>query len=387
MNKKERGITLIALIITVIVLLILAGTAVSIAINGGDIFGKATEAKAGWNAKVAEEENEVNGLMDYLEGAATGVMIVRGDENDWEVVGNEVVAYNGSATNLVIPNQVGNTKITGIGNNFCKHGDNTNPIDDSILGVTSLKISEGITSIGTAAFNGCSNIQGTLTIPSTVTVIGSAAFMNCGFTGKLIIPRSVTTIYGGAFSGIHFNALEVYSTNINMGAYNQCSSIIGSLTIGNTVETIGPGAFSGGSYTGDLYIPRSVRTIGSGAFNACYNLTGKLTIPNDVTSIEPGSFGGVPFNEIEIDTTEIPSYIFQRDENSDNMTGSIIIGENVRTIGQGAFMYCNPATSITIPDTVTSIGENAFLGASHIYYNGPDLENDDGSHWGAVAIN
>ena len=67
--REQNGITLIALIITVIVLLILAGTAVSIAINGGDIFGRATEAKEGWNTKVAEEETTLNeniALLDML---------------------------------------------------------------------------------------------------------------------------------------------------------------------------------------------------------------------------------------------------------------------------------------------------------------------------------
>ena len=70
MSKDQKGITLIALVITVIVLLILAGTAVTIALNDGNIFARANEAKTNWNAKVAEE-NELNGILtnalnDYL---------------------------------------------------------------------------------------------------------------------------------------------------------------------------------------------------------------------------------------------------------------------------------------------------------------------------------
>ena len=72
MKVSKRGITLIALIITVIVLLILAGTAVSIAINGGDIFNKATEAKEGWNAKVAEEEQNIIETLQLANGIITG---------------------------------------------------------------------------------------------------------------------------------------------------------------------------------------------------------------------------------------------------------------------------------------------------------------------------
>ena len=55
---KEKGITLIALVITVIVLLILAGAAVSIGLNGDNLFAKANEAKDEWNEKV-EENNEI----------------------------------------------------------------------------------------------------------------------------------------------------------------------------------------------------------------------------------------------------------------------------------------------------------------------------------------
>ena len=69
LNKRsaERGITLVALVITVIVLLILAGTTVTIAINSGDIFTKANTAKSEWNAAVAEEEAVVQNHIDMLE--------------------------------------------------------------------------------------------------------------------------------------------------------------------------------------------------------------------------------------------------------------------------------------------------------------------------------
>ena len=61
--KRENGITLIALIITVIILLILAGTAVSIAINGGDIFTKTSSARSAWNTAVQQEEASLNSLL------------------------------------------------------------------------------------------------------------------------------------------------------------------------------------------------------------------------------------------------------------------------------------------------------------------------------------
>ena len=65
--KSKNGITLIALVITVIVLLILAGAAVSIGLNGDNLFAKANEAKTGWNEKSAEEENRLRNYFEYLD--------------------------------------------------------------------------------------------------------------------------------------------------------------------------------------------------------------------------------------------------------------------------------------------------------------------------------
>ena len=72
MDKKdkryaEKGITLVALVITVIVLLILAGTTITIAINGGDLFTKTSDTKDMWNNKVDEEENAVNEVITEFE--------------------------------------------------------------------------------------------------------------------------------------------------------------------------------------------------------------------------------------------------------------------------------------------------------------------------------
>ena len=64
--KNQKGITLVALVITVIVLLILAGTAITIAINGGDIFTKANTAKGEWNNGVQQEETSTKNVMNSL---------------------------------------------------------------------------------------------------------------------------------------------------------------------------------------------------------------------------------------------------------------------------------------------------------------------------------
>ena len=68
----QNGITLVALIITVIILLILAGTAISISINGGDLFRRSQNAVADYNSRVEEENTVVNSYIAYLEQYAEG---------------------------------------------------------------------------------------------------------------------------------------------------------------------------------------------------------------------------------------------------------------------------------------------------------------------------
>ncbi len=65
--KKQTGITLIALVITIIVLLILAGTAISMSVSGDGIFKKANETVDKWNEKVSLQDNEITSLFNYME--------------------------------------------------------------------------------------------------------------------------------------------------------------------------------------------------------------------------------------------------------------------------------------------------------------------------------
>ena len=88
-DERQKGITLIALVITVIVLLILAGTAITLSINGGNLFSKTNEAANEWNAAVEYEESAIESIFSYIElDIPEGLKV--GDIVEWKPSGHYI---------------------------------------------------------------------------------------------------------------------------------------------------------------------------------------------------------------------------------------------------------------------------------------------------------
>ncbi|MBQ6276855.1 MAG: leucine-rich repeat domain-containing protein, partial [Bacteroidales bacterium] len=197
-----------------------------------------------------------------------------------------------------------------------------------------------VTSIGDAAFSGCSGLT-SITIPNSVLSIGSSAFSKCSGLTSITIPNSVTNIGDGAFSGCSgLTSVTIPNsvTSIGYMAFSRCSGLT-SVTIPNSVTSIGNMAFSYCSGLTTVTIGNSVTSIGDAAFSGCSGLT-TVTIGNSVTSIGDAAFSGCS-----------------------GLT-SITIPNSVLSIGSSAFSECSGLTSITIPNSVTSLGESAFWGCS-----------------------
>jgi hypothetical protein len=111
-----------------------------------------------------------------------------------------------------------------------------------------------------------------------------------------------------------------------------------SVTISESITSIGTHAFEGCAALTSVMIPNSVVEIGGGAFARCSSLT-SITIPNSVTSIGQSVFWSAGLT-------------------------SITIPDNVTSIDYGAFEDCVNLTSVTIPESVTEIGTNAFKGCT-----------------------
>lgn len=133
-----------------------------------------------------------------------------------------------------------------------------------------------VTKIGRCAFEDCSGLTGSLTIPNSVVTIDNYAFYGCsGFTGSLTLPNSITSIGQYAFYKCSFTgALNIPNsiTKINICTFYGCSGFTGALNIPNTVTNIEDNAFDSCSGIGALTIPNSIKVVGQLAFFNCSGL-------------------------------------------------------------------------------------------------------------------
>ena len=256
--------------------------------------------------------------------------------------------------------------------------------------VTYNGINYTVTRIGEVAFADCTGLTGSLTIPNTVTTIGHGAFMGCtGFTGSLTIPNSVTSIGPHVFNGCtgFTGSLTIPNSVTQIGAYafTWLSSLTGSLTLPNSITVIPEGAFEYCvNLSGNLSLPNSLTTIGYAAFLGCTSFTGSLTIPNSVTSIAGYAFYscdgfngtltiGTGVTSIGVNAFKNCSGFTQVKYNAINCNdvndeakpfegciGTLTIGNGVQRIPACMFAYGGFTGTLSIPNSVTTIGEHAF---------------------------
>ena len=203
-----------------------------------------------------------------------------------------------------------------------------------------------------------------------VTII-EEAFYGCENLTSITIPESVTSIGDLAFfycKNLTSITIPDGVTSIGVNAFGYCTSLT-SITIPNSVTSIGDLAFFYCKNLTSITIPDGVTSIGVNAFGYCTSLT-SITIPNSVTSI--GNYALEYCTSLTSIT--IPDSVASIGNGAFyycDILESITIPEGITSIGDKTFSYCN-LTSIEIPDSVISIGNSAFAGTSLVSITIPD---------------
>ncbi len=241
-------------------------------------------------------------------------------------IGNYAFSGCSSLTSITIPDSV-----TSIGSSAFYNCEN----------LTSITIPDGVTSIGENSFSGCTSLT-SITIPDSVTSIGDYAFSDCMNLTSVTIPDSVISISidSDAFSG----CTKLIQTENGVSYLDKwvidCDTSVTNVTLRSNTVSINASAFSGCTSLTSITIPDSVTSIGYSAFKGCTNLT-SITIPF-VGATKDGTsdthfgyiFGASSYSN---NSRYVPS----------SLQSVVITGGE--SIGKSAFYGCTNLTSITIP--------------------------------------
>lgn len=207
-----------------------------------------------------------------------------------------------------------------------------------------------VTKIQKNCFSNCYHLI-SISIPSTVTEIGEYAIIECIQLESLTVDKGnkvydsrnncnalIYTETNELLVGCKNTKIPVGITRIGDNAFQSIN--VSTVTIPNTVTSIGKYAFCASYGLGSLNLPNSLEMLENNAFYGSSGLT-SIVIPNNITKLEPFTFDG----------------------NSDLV--SVTLPDNLKTIGNRVFTHC-PLENVVIPATVTEIDELAFADCKNL---------------------
>ena len=263
--------------------------------------------------------------------------------------------------NIIYINKVAYKPVTSGVTSFTFRSDTVSIANGFISQATYLQylyFNEGLEHIGDSAFVDCWNIR-SLSFPNSLKYIGRAAFQNVShYLTSVTIPSGVTSIENSAFvmcSLLTAVTIQGDVTSIGDKAFQSCSSLT-AFTIPSSVTTIGASAFTSCGKLENITIPSAVESIGESAFSNCYFASSKF-INNSSLDEVANNYWGATIVDSDTNGILVTNNVLIK---SRGTATNITIPNTVTSIGQEAFQSMTGITSVTIPNSVTSIGNDAF---------------------------
>ena len=208
--------------------------------------------------------------------------------------------------------------------------------------------SEGLTNISTSVFKNCTALQ-EVQLPDTLESIKSNAFENCNSLQRISLPASISELSATAF----FDCISL--SEVTIAAENPYYTVVNGVLMTANQETLVfyPPCMSQEDYT----VPETVKTIESYAFQDNTQLQ-SLIVPDTVETME--SYACYDADSLKTVTLNgaavISEYAFQSCDQLETVT----FGNGVQEVQTGAFLDCPLLMNITLPKTITDVGDYAF---------------------------
>jgi len=227
-------------------------------------------------------------------------------------------------------------------------------------GLTHVDLPFGLETLWHHAFYNCTNLK-TVVLPDSLKTLYCTAFEGCKALTSIEIPASLTSVPRQSNTASYYTYLN--------GPF--CNSGLTEFSFREGCVTIAPYLFEGCPFE-ELSIPEGITTIGDGAFANCKKLT-ELDFSDTVTTVRNGAFSGCPALTIvnmADSVTSLGMYVFQ----GCSALTDVTMSQNLSSIGAQCFNRCTELQSIWIPaslHTVTYAGNNQYDGP----FNGSGLES------------
>jgi len=237
--------------------------------------------------------------------------------------------------------------------------------------IETVVVNEGVTSIGSYSFYDFYRMKN-VTLPSTLTFIGGDSFRSCRALESIEIPQSVETLESYAFffcSKLKSIDIPGNIQTIDSATFLGCDSLE-TVTFHEGLSFIQTSAFKDCISLTNLTFPTSLTYISNSAFYNCSSLV-SVDLPMNLSYIHDTSFSACSSLEFLTVDGDNPDYkavdnvLFNKKGTTlvlypGGKKGPYTVPDTVDTIGESAFMLCSGITHVTIPANVSSIGYSAF---------------------------